>query len=593
MLPNLNELVTPIVDKIEHFNILDCALPDVFKQNVTSIKNGTVEYGSSASCITNRYGQHIFLSNNWFYIAAILAPLYEPFNRYKDLLNQIVEKDVLKEANADRIKLAINSSNLEPQDKEYLIRFATDAKWWNGGNSNTGGKTLDRNDALVSAVLSIANLVNASQSYVATLWEFFGENPQYVELLNNRADSFIEGTSTVGIDEQGKALQKIYFGTPGSGKSNRVKKIVEPYKEDTFRTTFHPDSDYASFVGSYKPVVDTSGVTVPTNYTMEQLAGMLKQEYSDSTDKVVTLHSFTLKYVGYFNGEIADFNKRAFLTAANLSTSYDAEINKMVNLYDWMVENGMITKTNSISYEFVPQAFTDAYVAAWKDTTKPVYLVIEEINRGNCAQIFGDLFQLLDRGEDGKSEYSIKADKDLRKYLESDKGLGKYHEGIKNGELCLPANLRIYATMNTSDQSLFPMDSAFKRRWEWEYVPIDPDNADSQFIITIADKKYAWKDFLLAANERVKDVSESEDKQMGNFFIKDHIGKDEFVSKVMFYLWSEVCKDEYRARSFFHYKDGNNDEFSFNELFQKDENGVKKDVALLQGFMNYLGVKEI
>lgn len=123
-------------------------------------------------------------------------------------------------------------------------------------------------------------------------------------------------------------------------------------------------------------------------------------------------------------------------------------------------------------------------------------------------------------------------------------------------------------------------------------MPIDPENPDSQFVITIADKKYAWKDFLLAANERVKDVSESEDKQMGNFFIKDHISKDEFVSKVMFYLWSEVCKDEYRARSFFHYKDGNNDEFSFNELFQKDENGVKKDVALLQGFMSYLGVPE-
>ena len=505
MLPNLNELVTPIVDKIEHFNILDCALPDVFKQNVTTIKNCSVEYGSSASCITNRYGQHIFLSNNWFYIAAILAPLYEPFNRYKDLLNRLVEKDVLKEANADRIKLAINASNLDPQDKEYLIRFATDAKWWNGGNSNTGGKTLDRNDALVSAVLSIANLVNASQSYVATLWEFFGENPQYVELLNNRADSFIEGVSSVAVDEYGKALQKIYFGTPGSGKSNKVKKIVEPYKEDTFRTTFHPDTDYASFVGSYKPVKDG----------------------------------------------------------------------------------------DSLTYEFVPQAFTDAYVAAWTDTNKPVYLVIEEINRGNCAQIFGDLFQLLDRDDTGKSEYTVKADKDLRKYLESKAGLGKDHEGIKNGELCLPGNLRIYATMNTSDQSLFPMDSAFKRRWEWEYVPIDPENPDSQFVITIAEKKYAWKDFLLAANEHIKDVSESEDKQMGNFFIKDHIGKDEFVSKVMFYPWSEVCKDEYRARSFFHWKDGNNDEFSFNELFQKDENGVKKDVALLQGFMNFLGVKEL
>lgn len=389
------------------------------------------------------------------------------------------------------------------------------------------------------------------------------------------------------------ALQKIFFGTPGSGKSHMVQEIVAPFKNDTFRTTFHPDSDYASFVGSYKPVVNTTGITVPTTYSLEQLAAMLKQEYKDSTDKVVTLHSFTLKYVGYFNGQIADFNKKAFLNEASLAPSYDAEINKMVNLYQWMVDNEMISKENSISYEFVPQAFTDAYVAAWKDTTKPVYLVIEEINRGNCAQIFGDLFQLLDRGENGKSEYSIKADKDLCKYLESDKGLGKGHEGIKNGELCLPGNLRIYATMNTSDQSLFPMDSAFKRRWEWEYVPIDPENPDSQFVITIADKKYAWKDFLLAANERVKDVSESEDKQMGNFFIKDHISKDEFVSKVMFYLWSEVCKDEYRARSFFHYKDGNNDEFSFNELFQKDENGVKKDVALLQGFMSYLGVKEL
>ena len=68
--------------------------------------------------------------------------------------------------------------------------------------------------------------------------------------------------------------------------------------------------------------------------------------------------------------------------------------------------------------------------------------------------------------------------------------------------------------------------------------------------------------------------------------------KEEFISKVMFYLWSEVCKEEYRARSFFHFKDGNNDEFSFNELFQKDENGDKKDVALLQGFMKYLDVHE-
>ena len=148
--------------------------------------------------------------------------------------------------------------------------------------------------------------------------------------------------------------------------------------------------------------------------------------------------------------------------------------------------------------------------------------------------------------------------------------------------------------MNTSDQSLFPMDSAFKRRWDWEYVPIDPDYKDSQFTITISDKKYAWRDFLVAANKHIKDVSESEDKQMGNFFIKDNIGRKEFISKVMFYLWSEVCKEEYHARSFFRSKDdsGKETEFSFNELFEKDSAGACKDISILQGFMNYLGVSE-
>ena len=320
-------------------------------------------------------------------------------------------------------------------------------------------------------------------------------------------------TSNIPVQTSSSLLQLIYFGTPGSGKSHKVKQFLEGVPEDNvFRTTFHPDSDYVSFVGCYKPSMHGSDIT----------------------------------------------------------------------------------------YEFTPQVFTNAYVQAWKkqveaieqekEQAEDVYLVIEEINRGNCAQIFGDLFQLLDRDKDGVSEYDISPDVDLLAYLKSE--LPKDSQGLAENKLRLPANLHILATMNTSDQSLFPMDSAFKRRWDWEYVPIDyRENVDSsKFEISIGDKTdkktYRWVDFLKAVNARILSATDSEDKQMGNFFIKHSVEEKEFKSKVMFYLWHEVCKDEYHTKNNFFRTLENQEEieFSFNQLHE--ENGT----SLLVGFMQYLGV---
>lgn len=324
------------------------------------------------------------------------------------------------------------------------------------------------------------------------------------------------------------SLQKIYFGNPGSGKSYKVETDTKGKK--VFRTTFHPDSDYSTFVGTYKPL-------------------------SDGT---------------------------------------------------------------SIRYTFVPQTFTNAYIEAYKDIDTPVYLIIEEINRGNCAQIFGDLFQLLDRRNDGYSEYPINADKDLRDYIRTElarhKGIDPdiESEGIEDGKLRLPPNLHILATMNTSDQSLFPMDSAFKRRWDWEYVPIQYEGATSEsFTIKLSGKRFRWIDFLKAVNDRIRRVTESEDKQLGNYFIKSDIDEKEFKSKVMFYLWSEVCKDEYlteqnfmrsmskesmkqrdseeRGDEFFraHISEYSVEEFSFNDLF------TDRGSDLLLGFMYSMNVLPI
>lgn len=337
------------------------------------------------------------------------------------------------------------------------------------------------------------------------------DSPQYYTNSESRKEvfkSFLSDQSNIApqpLIRRDSPLQTIYFGAPGSGKSHMVAQDLSEVKEENiFRTTFHPDYDYASFVGCYKP---------------EMEGGKIK-------------------------------------------------------------------------YAFTPQVFTNAYVRAWEHTDEDVYLVIEEINRGNCAQIFGDLFQLLDRKDDGTSEYPIHADNDLAIYLQ-DTLSDDAKQGIAEGKLCLPANLHIIATMNTSDQSLFPMDSAFKRRWDWEYIPIDySDEVKSgQFVITINDKNYKWVTFLDAVNRHIRDLTHSEDKQMGNFFIKNSIEKEAFKSKVMAYLWHEVCKDEYGTQgNFFRsYEEEKKDvkEFSFNGLYEKD------DDLLLQGFMAYLGVPVI
>lgn len=298
-------------------------------------------------------------------------------------------------------------------------------------------------------------------------------------------------------------LQIIYFGAPGSGKSHKVAEaLAGEDEENIFRTTFHPDYDYASFVGCYKP---------------EMIEG-------------------------------------------------------------------------KITYAFAPQVFTNAYVRAWEHPNEKVYLVIEEINRGNCAQIFGDLFQLLDRKDDGTSCYYIRADKDLADYLQHTLS-GDAKRGIEEGNLCLPSNLHIIATMNTSDQSLFPMDSAFKRRWDWEYVPINYKEAKSSgFKITIGKKSYLWIKFLEHVNGKVWDLTKSEDKQMGNFFIKGNITEEVFKSKVMAYLWHEICKDEYGATNYFFCTEKGY-KFSFNQLYNK--NSSPSSTELLQGFMTYLEVPVI
>ena len=356
-------------------------------------------------------------------------------------------------------------------------------------------------------------------------------------------------------------------------------------KKYIFRTTFHPDTDYASFVGCYKPMAEGHN----GNYRFKSLQDLKAEANiinSSSGDKVSQIVAFVTKYANDLQYIVdTDPNIKSLQNLLNKNLSFANET-YLAYVVDYVLKN----QETRITYKFCPQVFTNAYIKAWEDTSKPVYLIIEEINRGNCAQIFGDLFQLLDRDKvTGKSEYPIKADKDLVAHIE--KVLGAGHERIKNGELCLPSNLIIYATMNTSDQSLFPMDSAFKRRWDWEYVPINysKDIDSGKFVIEIDEHtKYSWVEFLESVNDKIYDATNSEDKQMGNFFIKKSIKANEFVNKVMFYLWNEVCKEEYGTqRNFFRKGKDGKTEFKFTDLFGDNQ------ATILKEFMTSLGVEPI
>ena len=306
-----------------------------------------------------------------------------------------------------------------------------------------------------------------------------------------------------------KPSQTIYYGAPGTGKSHTIKE-----KEDKglrcVRTTFHPDSDYSTFVGCYKPHRNR--------------------------------------------------------------------------------------QTKELTYEFVEQAFLEAYKMAWQNPQQEIALVIEEINRGNCAQIFGDIFQLLDRDDNGWSSYPIKADTDICDHLE-DMNIEGYSATMAErygadkagfGFMALPPNLSILATMNTSDQSLFPIDSAFKRRWDWKYIPIAQGKDDEgnllQWNIETSAKINSWWNFLRSINQIVESTTHSEDKELGFFFCKadenGKIGEDKFVNKVVFYLWNDVFKT-YGFRSDIFDKDADGTEkLAFRDFYKKDGSVDSATVAL-------------
>lgn len=413
----------------------------------------------------------------------------------------------------------MTTDELYPVLTSMLLPWGVDLESYEGRKDTIFSQTI-RNFTAPQRITELNSTFVKNEDGKLLLTEF-GQKVYYAILNTGTGSSKKKINATYPV-------QIIFYGAPGTGKSNEIKRMTGDGtfgKDNTFRTTFHPDSDYSSFVGAYKPI---------------------------------------------WNGE-------------------------------------------KIIYDFRPQTFLKAYIAAWTNPDNNIALVIEEINRGNCAQIFGDIFQLLDRESNGLSKYPIEADIDMQSYLSGELGqIDKIYDGsqiaamndyygahydrafeaIKNGKiLVLPMNLSILATMNTSDQSLFPMDSAFKRRWEWEYIPIKDAHKEWKIQLDKSHELIDWWQFLKRINAVISDLTTSEDKQLGYFFCQpndfvnsnheadekeDLITAKYFVDKVIFYLWNDVFKDyAFDAKCC---KNSDDKEVLFAEFYNEDGKTVNVDV---------------
>ena len=325
---------------------------------------------------------------------------------------------------------------------------------------------------------------------------------------------------------------------------------------------------FESIIPKLSPFIKSSKIFLPIDQREHPLQIMLYG--APGTGKSYSI-SFLIRQ-SYPSFNECDDNPYVFRTTIYRDYSY----------FDFVGNIMPVTKDGKISYEFVPGIFTTALFTALRNQDRgiDVYLIIEEMSRGDIASIFGDVFQLLDRDDTGKSMYGIN-NKSIYEYLISN---GAIKPGYK---IVIPKNLHIIGTVNTSDQNVNVIDTAFKRRFDFKYVGVEPIKSNNNGYVNnfsinfTSDNQYEWVKLYQAINHVIiNDLGLAEDKQLGPFFLKDKgnddLNRDQVANKLLHYLWQDVERVSYTSGSLF--ADGIT---SFSQLyyaFEKRENILSKSV---------------
>lgn len=658
ILDNLQQLGIEIQEKIKNYDNKELILSNEFKNEFEKFlslnSKDSIEFLTYTTIVTTPKELKIIFPNQWFYIASFFFDFLNSLWKYKALVNEInlaeeLIKSLRNKSISPEVKKIIETKISENKDYEFFELFLTNYDWW------FGSKTIDRGDFFVSSVLNLANVVNVSHSYLADLAYYFSKDENLKNLISKDYHYYLNSNisnSNIIVFEDKKLRTilnntfKFILKTYGEEKVLNGYEIKEAKIENrTYRGLTLPKYfGFEVLVGMFEE--SQNNETLKSSGTLRFVDDEIHvnknhhsyftSQWNENNGRGLSLINFNKLLIDISDNSleiIKDINVFKLVQKINLKvfsplkkteqiiyygspgTGKSHKVNEIikdldpifyeritfhpefdnasfVGGYKPVTEN--INDVDEIKYRFIPQAFTNIYVRAWNDLNNQYYLTIEEINRGNCAEIFGDIFQLLDRNSNYTISPSIELKEHLNKVLTNKDGINK---GLK-----LPPNLSILATMNTSDQSLFPMDSAFKRRWEWEYIPIcyDPidelkkSNISFDYEIDIEDgEKYSWIKFIekINLNHIKENQSLGMDKCIGNYFIKpdnnNTISLRPFINKVVFYLWNDVFKDEENKvfeektsyEDFFPIK--TNGKLKIKELFERIELRPKQNLAAI------------
>ena len=513
-------------------------------------------------------------------------------------------KNQLLESGFNSTEFSVSDSPVSGEEG-YVIEFGLDIKW-------TEWEKLaeDEKSKVKALYLRLAQFINDK-------WPKGGKqeaNKVFMQWNETHTDQWHEYMRRRHLNvpndqsENSDVRNLIYFGAPGTGKSFKLneqvkKRFTVKGKDDKVderyeRVTFYPTYSYAQFVGCYKPVMEETKSSKKTeSLSLEQLTEVLKtmlasagktsKKGTDSNSrKMASILLFAEKYYDSLE-KLKTNDRKTILKNAGAQTKADPSyIRYGVAVEKMKRERNEETSDSTIAYKFVPGPFLRVLVNALNEIPgddgkkKNWCLVIEEINRANAAAVFGDVFQLLDRAtkdsddkrvKKDESEYDVASSEDIRKYLaevitskEAREFLAVKTDDSGNWTKCrlrIPSNMYIWATMNSADQGVFPMDTAFKRRWEFEYIGIDngeDSGGDGQlppnkWTIEGGKHKYNWNDVRKYINDLLSENGVNEDKLMGARFVTTTdsakkgeplsvVSSETFKSKVLMYLWEDAAR---------------------------------------------------